>query len=304
MHGFLFAAITFILLVTGASRDAAASGRESAFTEKSVDMDFVSVPRGCFQMGDSFGDGEKDEKPVHEVCVDGFSMGKYAVTVGQFRTFVNATGYRTEAEKGEGCLAIDKQGQWSRQPSATWKNPGFSQDDSHPVVCVSWDDAISFNKWLTSKGRTYRLPTEAEWEYAARAGTSSRNFWGNSVDEACKYANVTDRAASKAQFVRLSAHNCDDGFVFTAPVGSYRPNPFGLYDMMGNVWQWTGDWYGESYYSVSPRNNPQGPLSGTRRVSRGGSWRSSSEHVRSSLRVHPPAGPSAGVGFRLASPIQ
>ncbi len=306
MQSHLFAAIARVLFLTGAIWPCVViAGGESTFTDPAVGMEFIAVPAGCFQMGDSFGDGGSDEKPVHEVCVDGFSMGKYAVTVGQFRAFIKATGYRTDAENGGGCITVDSNGRWSKVSWASWKNPGFSQTDSHPVVCVSWNDAAEFSKWLTRQsGRTYRLPTEAEWEYTARAGATGRNFWGDNADDACKYANVSDLSAAKNKLLKRTTHNCDDGHVFTAPVGSYRPNAFGLYDMMGNVWQWTGDWYEEGYYSHSPKNNPQGPSSGPCRVPRGGSWRSSSENVRVSLRVHPPSSQTSGVGFRLVSPFR
>jgi formylglycine-generating enzyme required for sulfatase activity len=302
MQRLQIAGITFALfLSTGI---ALADDKNQVLSDPTTGMEFVSVPGGCFRMGDSFGDGEPDEYPVHEVCVDGFSMGKYPVTVGEFRKFVNDTGYRTEAEKGGGCFTVQPDGKWPKTPSANWKNPGFSQADRHPAVCISWNDANEFSKWLTRKGgRTYRLPTEAEWEYAARAGTTGRNYWGNRDDDVCKYANVSDQSA-KGKYPGWKIFDCDDGHTYTAPVGSYKPNAFGLYDMMGNAWQWTGDWYGEDYYEESPRKNPQGPTTGRRRVPRGGSWRSSSTHVRASLRIHPPASQSAGVGFRLVSPVQ
>ncbi len=292
-----------VYAVTSLLAGTPSSDRNAGFTDKTAGMQFVFVPGGCFQMGDSFGDGESDEKPLHEVCVDGFNIGKYTVTVEQFRAFVKATGYRTDAENGGGCFTLDSSSHWTQQSSACWKNPGFSQTNTDPAVCVSWNDAAEFATWLSRKsGRIYRLPTEAEWEYAARAGTTRRNFWGDSPVEACKYANVRDRSATDIRLPKRTEHDCSDGYAFTAPVGSFRPNPFGLYDMMGNVWQWTADWYDENYYSRSPRNNPQGPLTGSRRVPRGGSWRSSAEHVRASLRVHPPSSQTAGVGFRLVCP--
>jgi formylglycine-generating enzyme required for sulfatase activity len=231
-------------------------------------------------------------------------MGKFTVTTGQFRKFVIATGYRTTAEDGGGCFATGSDGQWSWLFQNNWRNPGFTQSDDHPVVCVSWNDVVEFTKWLTEQsGRIYRLPTEAEWEYAARAGTTGRNYWGNEVDDACRYANVSDLTAQQA-FAKKTVHNCNDGHLYTAPVGSFEPNDFSLYDMMGNVWQWTGDWYGKYYYAKSPKNNPRGPKTGRRRVPRGGSWRSKPDYVRASMRVHPPASQTAGVGFRVISPVQ
>ena len=266
-------------------------------------MEFVALPGGCFSMGDSFGDGEEDEKPAHRVCLAGFSMGKYAVTVGQFRIFIDATGYRTDAENGGGCFTLSQDGQWSWHFLANWRTPGFSQTDKHPAVCVSWNDAAEYAKWLSNQGgKTHRLPTEAEWEYAARGGTAGRNYWGDRAEDACRYANVSDLTV-KRSFPERKVHECDDGHLYTSPVGSYIPNDFGLYDMMGNVWQWTGDWYGKNYYQESPRDNPQGPAFGQRRVPRGGSWLSNPKHVRVSLRIHPPPSQTAGVGFRLVSPL-
>lgn len=246
-------------------------------------MEFVAVPGGCFQMGDTFGDGiAKEEKPVHEVCVDGFSMGKYEVTNAQYRRF--KPGYSSGDYKGNSL-----------------------NGDNQPVVNVSWNDAVEYAGWLSRQsGKTYRLPTEAEWEYAARGGTSTRNYWGNGKDDACSYANVHDLTSKRAfSDFTWEHHNCDDGYAVTAPVGSFRPNAFGLYDMMGNAWEWTGDWFDSSYYGNSPRNNPQGPSSGSNRVNRGGSWNNKPAFVRASIRNHnTPVYRYNILGFRLVSPVQ
>ena len=141
-------------------------------------IEMVNVPGGCFQMGDNFVDGDGDEKPVHEACANDFAIGKYEVTVGQFRSFVNATGYSTEAEKGDGCYVRTGR-KWGKNASSNWKNPGFSQEDTHPVACVSWNDATAYSRWLSGQsGRSYRLPTEAEWEYAARSGGKREKYSG------------------------------------------------------------------------------------------------------------------------------
>jgi len=228
-------------------------------------------------MGDTFGDGQGDEKPVHEVCVDDFYMGKYEVTNAQYRKF--KSGHDSKSYEGYSL-----------------------NGDNQPVVEVSWNDAKEYADWLSSKtGQRYRLPTEAEWEYAARAGSSSRNYWGSSKEDACRYANVHDRT-SKSAFSSFTweNHNCDDGYKVTAPVGSFQPNSFGLYDMMGNAWEWTNDWYGKDYYSGSPRNNPAGPSSGADRVLRGGSWFGRPDYVRASLRIgDSPDYRGYGIGFRL-----
>lgn len=273
-----------------------ASGSKQSYTDPTTGMEFVLVKGGSFQMGDSFGDGESDEKPVHEVSVNDFYMGKYEVTVGQFRKFVNDTGYRTEAEKGDGCY-VPKSGSWSKDSSKNWKDSGYTQDESHPVVCVSWNDAKAYADWQSRQtGKNYRLPTEAEWEYAAKAGTQTRNFWGNNKDDACRYANVSNKGRATGD-----VHDCDDGYTYTSPVGSFQPNGFGLHDMIGNAWEWTNDWYDSGYYGKSPRNNPTGPNSGTYRVLRGGSWSNKPQFVRASARnFDAPTRRYSSFGFRLA----
>src|SRR5262249_15422458 len=153
-----------------------------------------------------------------------------------------------------------------------WRNPGFEQTDDHPVVEVSWNDAAQFCDWARKKtGKAIRLPTEAEWEYACRAGGRTRYFFGDNEEELAQYANVAD-----ASFRQLTGKNwgirADDGYAFTAPVGTFKPNGFGLYDMHGNVLQWCQDWYDKDYYTKSPKKDPQGPSSGENRVGRGGAW--------------------------------
>ena len=133
-------------------------------------IEMVKIPGGSFQMGSL--SGKDDEKPLHRVSISAFSLGKTAVTVGQFRAFVNESGYRTEAERGDGSVVFTGR-TWEKRREANWRQPGFSQNDSHPVTCVSWNDCREFIRWLNGKtGRRYRLPTEAEWEYAARGGAA------------------------------------------------------------------------------------------------------------------------------------
>jgi formylglycine-generating enzyme required for sulfatase activity len=258
-------------------------------------------------MGDTFGDGQSDEKPVHEVCVDDFYLGKYEVTVGQFRRFSEATGYRTDSERNtggkSGCYAW-KNGSWGWQSGYLWDSPDFTQKENQPVACVSWNDVKAFIDWVNSKSaeRT-RLPSEAEWEYAARGGTRSARYWGDDPDRACGYANVTDRTAGPGNHSWSNKHDCTDDYWFSAPVGNYKPNPLGLYDMLGNVWEWCGDWYGDEYYAQSPRNNPQGPELGLGRVARGGSWYDGPGVVRSANRLRgSPDYRRLNLGFRLAFP--
>jgi formylglycine-generating enzyme required for sulfatase activity len=251
-----------------------------AFKDAATGMEFVSVPAGCFRMGDTFGDGQGDEKPIHEVCLQGFYMGKYEVTNAQFRKF--RPGHSSRAYEGN---SLD--------------------EDNQPVVNVSWNDAADYAQWLSEKsGRIYRLPTEAEWEYAARGGTSTRNYWGDNSADACRFANVADLKA-KSQWPEWVVSNCDDGYKVSAPVGRFQPNAFGLYDMMGNAWEWTGDWYDAESYFNSPKENPRGSVSGTDRIPRGGGWGNASECIRVSDRNgFDPEFRVLFLGFRLLSPIR
>lgn len=247
---------------------------------KNISGELIAVSAGCFQMGDNFGDGYFNEYPLHEVCLSRFSMSKFPVTREDFTIFVAETGYRTEAEKGDGCSIFDGKS-WKKTPGASWQNPGFAQDDNHPVVCVDWNDAVTYAQWLSGKtGLACRLPTEAEWEYAARSGGMVEKYAGsNDIDAVAWYVG-----------------NSGDG---TRPAGKKQPNGLGLYDMSGNVWQWTSDWYGEKYYQESPVNNPTGPANGANRVYRGGSWFYDQKGIRASYRdFYLPGFRSSQIGFR------
>ena len=228
-----------------------------------VNLKMVLVPAGEFTMGSgesaegtaaffnkTYGEDAtkaewfKDECPQHRVRITKpFYMGMYHVTRGQFRQFVADTGYKTDSEKGEkpgafGWNPAEKKFTFSEKYS--WRNAGFEQTDEHPVVNVSWNDAVAFCKWLSRKeGNTYRLPTEAEWEYACRAGTTTRYYSGDDPETLANAGNVAD-AATKVKFPdwTIKAGKASDGYVFTAPAGSFKPNAFGLYDMHGNAWQW------------------------------------------------------------------
>ena len=185
----------------------------------------------------------------------------------------------------------------------SWRNAGFEQTDEHPVVNVSWNDAVAFCKWLSRKeGKTYRLPTEAEWEYACRAGTTTRYYSGDDPETLAKVANVAD-ATAKAKFPDWK---CDDQRPATATCSrrrwaKFKPNAFGLYDMHGNAWQWCADWYGEDYYAESPADDPTGPDSGDVRVLRGGSWIYGPLNSRSAVRIWTsPDVRDFDTGFRVA----
>jgi formylglycine-generating enzyme required for sulfatase activity len=255
-------------------------------TEPIKGMEMVLVKGGCFQMGDTFGDGESDEKPVHEVCVDDFYIGKHEVTVGQFKKFVNDTGYDTEAEKGNGC-DVWTGSSWKAETNKNWRNVGFSQDDSHPVACVSWNDAVAFTDWLKNKtGKNYKLPTEAEWEYAARSGGKNEKYTGgNDVDSVAWYAS---NSGSK-----------------THQVGQKKQNGLGLYDMSGNVWEWVQDSYKSDAYKQHSQKNPIYTGNNSYRTSRGGSWSSNVKFVRASNRGNDtPDYRLSDLGFRIAVPVK
>lgn len=253
-------------------------------------MVMVYIPAGRFTRGSNVGKGEeKDEIPEHEVHLDAYWMGKYEVTLGQYKEFVAATGHRQLPDY-----------------VATY-SPGAD----HPAVGVSWEDADACCRWLSKKmGLEFKLPTEAQWEKAAR-GTDGRLYpWGNDPPNG-KRSNFADK-----QFVQLSKRNrwvnatSDDGYAYTAPVGSYTggASPYGLYDMAGNVWEWCRDWYQHNYYKNSPRENPTGPGDGGGfpvRVVRGCSFDYPVEYLRCSNRAFvKPSVHQQFLGFRLCQEVR
>jgi formylglycine-generating enzyme required for sulfatase activity len=165
-------------------------------------------------------------------------MARHEVTRDEFAAFVEATGHRAEG----GCYSWSES-RWVLNPERSWRNPGFPQTGRDPVVCINFRDAQAYVRWLANKtGKRYRIPTESEWEYAARAGTESSRPWGEDPADACDYANGTDLAALRRPNANeFDYHDCDDGHIYTAPVGSFRANAFGLHDMIGNVWELTAD---------------------------------------------------------------
>jgi len=205
------------------------------------------------------------------------------VTVGEFRDFVDDRGYITEAERGDGAYVWSGK-EYEKKKDASWKNPYFDQNDTHPVVCVSWNDAVAYCKWLSQKtGESYRLPTEAEWEYACRAGTTTMWSFGDDEKELEKYAWYGENSEGK-----------------THPVGEKLPNPWGLHDMHGNVWEWCEDDWVDSYEKTPRDGTAHQDKSSSRKVLRGGSWNSYSHRTRSSYRDwNDPSDRSIAWGFRL-----
>ncbi len=263
--------------------------RQPDLIENSIGMKLARIPAGTFRMGGP----RTNERPVREVRITRpFLMGVHEVTVGQFRSFVAATGYRTEAERDvAGGYGIDFATAKVRQQSGIdWLHPGFpsfEQGEDHPVLLVSWNDAEAFLDWLSEKeGRAYSLPTEAQWEYAARAGTQTDYFTGDDPASLCEAANIADAALLRTVPATRGHVAWDDGYPFTAPVGRFKANAFGLHDMHGNVWEWCADWYGEPYDHVSPVDDPAGPPVGRFRAIRGGGWFNGPGQNRSAQRIY------------------
>ena len=251
---------------------------ESTTLVNSMGVELVQIPAGTFMMGSPETEEDRDDdETLHEVEITKpFHMATTEITKGQFAEFIRVSGYRTEAEEdGEGGYGWNESEDKFEgpDPKYNWKNTGFRYEDDHPVVNVSWNDAVEFCKWLSEKeGKEYRLPTEAEWEYACRAGSTDRFFFGNKENDLVKYSNVADSSLKRKYAGASWALSERDGYAFSAPVGSFKPNKFGLYDMHGNVWEWCKDWYGSEYYDESPKRDPKGPSIGSWRVLRGGSW--------------------------------
>jgi formylglycine-generating enzyme required for sulfatase activity len=289
------AIITSYLISTNNPSQESAS---SAVSTSVVDIDsleqMVDVPAGEFEMGiteneinellktnpDKSRDMFLDSLPRHTVYLSGFSIDKYEVTNEMFSQFMTASGYKTDAEKdGWGEVFTGKE--WSKTLGANWNHPrgpdsSIAGKEKYPVVQVTWADANAYCKWA---GR--RLPTEAEWEKAAR-GIDNRKFpWGNG-DSSGTLLNFADK---NTQVIGADS-SIDDGYQFIAPVGSYPQgaSPYGAMDMAGNVYEWIADWYGPTYYSYAPKENPMGPSTGTLRAKRGGAWCSRSVFVQSTYR--------------------
>jgi formylglycine-generating enzyme required for sulfatase activity len=281
--------------------DVAARPAQARTITNSIGMTLNLIEPGKFLMGSAPGDKEAfdGEKPWHWVGITKpFYLGVTEVTRGQFRRFVDDAGYQTEAEKdGKGGWGWnDGAKNFEQNPRFNWQNAGFDQTDEHPVVNVSWNDAQAFIAWLNRKegqGNVYRLPTEAEWEYACRAGTNTKYACGDDPEGLAAIGNIAD-ATAKEKYTDRTTIAARDGYAYTAPVGRFQPNGFGLFDMHGNVWEWCADWYDKDYYKQSPLEDPQGPEKASNRVFRGGCWFSGPRGARSADR--------AGIlpGFRVS----
>ena len=264
--------------------------------------EMVVVPAGSYMMGspESEAGRNDDEGPQHRVRIaKPFAVGVMEVTRGEFARFVHDTGHST----GNACVTYEG-GEWEQRSGRSWRNPGFNQTDGHPVVCVSWEDAQAYVKWLSREtGERYRLLSEAQWEYVARVGTRTSRYWGDGETRQCAHANGADRALKRRYGDwKWTVASCDDGRIHTAPVGSYRANGYGLHDVLGNGWEWVEDCWHDGY-GGAPGDGRAWTVGGdcSRRVLRGGSWIIRPQGLRSAYRVRRTAGNRFSVaGFRVA----
>lgn len=281
----LFATLSLVILPADG---APAPKNKSKSITNSLGMKFVLIPAGKFTMGSpgTEMDRKDHEGPQHEVEITKpFYLGIHEVTLGQFKEFVKDSKYVTDAEK--------------TNAGGDWKKFGLTQNDKHPVVWMSWNDATKFCEWLSkvpkekNAGRSYRLAYEAEWEYACRAGAKKYQVfhYGDSLSSTDANFDGSAPYGNGAKGPNLNK---------TAPVGSYRSNAWGLYDMHGNANEWCHDWYGEDYYKNSPKTDPKGPEKGTDRVARGFGWINPAHYLRSASRSHvPPTSAGPNLGFRV-----
>ena len=293
------------------AKGAAATPASGAFRDCPQCPEMVVVPAGTFVLGTSADEPEVDrdrgEAPPLPVTMSrAYAIGRYEVTVGEYRRFVEATQYPLR-----GDCRVASGGAWVRLADRNWRNPGFGnvQADNEPVVCVSWDDARAYVDWLSkTSGKAYRLPSETEWEYAARGGTTSPRYFGafdsdesSLLSLACDYANVYDASAVTELGFPVPNARCSDSHTYTAPVGSFKPNAFDLYDMLGNAREWLQDCYTASYRGRPADGRPWTWAGGCElRGVRGGSWATRPSETRAAARgAEPQALRQSDLGFRV-----
>ncbi len=277
------------LFVLGASSLSAQESQNrqpgDVFKECETCPEMVVVPPGEFLMGWEGGEEARYEGPVHQVTIeDAFAVGRFEVTNAQFAEFIDATDHETR----DACITWGEDGSKERA-GVTWRDPGYGRPSlpNEPVACVTWTDARAFVAWLAeSTGQPYRLLSEAEWEYAARAGRPHTLFtWGETGDDACRYANLYDQSATATNLFRpWDPADCDDGSVELAEIGMLAPNPFGLHDMIGNVWEWVEDCYVMNYFEKPNDGLAQTTYGCDRHGVRGGSWSTMLSRQRPTFR--------------------
>ncbi|MDX2222605.1 MAG: formylglycine-generating enzyme family protein [Rhodospirillaceae bacterium] len=268
------------------------------------------IPAGRFAMGSPPGSPEMDlvgrgraESGLMTIVIErAFALGKVEVTRAEYAVFVQAAAYAPDIPF---CRIWDKANQrFSDVPGRTWRDNGLTTPatDAHPVTCVSWDDAVAYARWLSAQtGKRYRLPSEAEWEYAARAGSTGRRPWGEDNSLSCAYANTYDITSLKAYPLAWQHTACVDGFADLAPVGSLFPNAWGLHDMIGNVWEWATDCFTTSKIGRPKNQEPWLWPNCSDRVLRGGSWMTAPDRARVAFPAgDPPSDRYSFLGFRIA----
>jgi formylglycine-generating enzyme len=277
--------------------------------------EMVVIPPGTYLMGSPAGDPHQRsdgvEQPQHLVTIRyAFAVGKYEVTRDQYARFVEDIRLRDPA----GCN-VHQPPDWRTVRGLSWHQTSFHQTGRDPAVCMSWEEARAYTRWLSKRtGHSYRLLSESEWEYVARAGTTTEAFWGDDESRACEYGNGVDLTLTE-RFPRMKWRSagprnpnpgyvlpCRDGHAFTAPAGSYRPNGFGLYDTAGNVAEWVADCWSSSYVGAPTDGAPRTAIDCPKRVNRGGSWTSNPTGLRSAYREADDASRTRVVdlGFRVA----
>ena len=272
--------------------------------------EMVVIPPGSFNMGTGPSDFELDrtgpgraEAGLAKIAINkSFAIGRTEITRIQYATFVLASGYNPEIKF---CRTWDQQTQsFSEAPKHSWNEPGLltAPRDDHPVTCVSWDDAVAYTQWLSKQtSKRYRLPSEAEWEYAARSGSNKKRFWGDDSSEGCAYANIYDLTARRVYPLSWAHVGCADGFSDLAPVASLLPNNFGLHDVIGNVGEWVADCFTTSKVG-RPKDQRAWVWQGCAdRAIRGGSWMLGPDKNRVAFPTGVPASDRySSMGFRIA----
>jgi len=277
-----------------------ATGPANSFKDCADCPALVTIPPGEFVMGSPDDERGRNvaEGPQRRVTIARPpALGVTTITRDHYAAFAAAT----KRPDPDHCFSQDAEEQWTDVPGRSWRNPGFAQTGSDPAVCVSWEDAMDYAAWLSEKtGKNYRLPSEAEWEFAARAGKTGPRIWDGAPDAQCAYANGADLTA-KAHFTHLNTPACSDGHTTTAPVASFRPNGFGLHDMAGNVWQWTGDCWNDTYKDARSDGGAMETGVCRLRAYRGGSWWSNPASLRPANRSWGTKGTRLSyLGFRIA----
>lgn len=309
-----------VFLIVGFAAGASSSALLSLNLGDGIELALVNIPAGQFTRGEShLNRSDIGFFSPHELIAQSaeitkpFLAGEYLVTVAQFKRFVEASSYVTDAESGsrpwrdlsKGCYTVNRNS-WGPSAQANWRNPGFAQDSTHPVTCVSWHDAEAFCQWASKQtGRNVRLPTEAELEYLQRAGTDTPYYWGTHTDYRGARANVADGDIAGDEDIfpdgepsmkKFTRKTRNDGYRYTTPVGFFPPNLFGVFDAIGNVWEYTEDWEGDE----PARVDPHGATSERYRSMKGGSWMSTPDFYRPSIRLQiEPESRTSTRGFRV-----